>query len=89
MGDAVIGRVALVPLSAGEVVTAAKVAPTGLTGVSALLPPDARGLAIPTAPSSPPPVQYRKRRDAQDRSHRVGAPIEQFAASAGDLSAHG
>src|SRR4051794_15653877 len=35
--DDLIGRVLLVPLSQGEVVTAAKVAPTGLTGISALL----------------------------------------------------
>jgi Flp pilus assembly protein CpaB len=51
---AVVGRVTLVPLSPGEVVTAAKVAPSGLTGVSALLPADARGLAIPVGPGTPP-----------------------------------
>ncbi|MBV8690399.1 MAG: Flp pilus assembly protein CpaB [Actinobacteria bacterium] len=52
--DAVIGHVALVPLSEGEVVTAAKVAPTGLTGITALLPDDARALAIPTTAGTPP-----------------------------------
>jgi Flp pilus assembly protein CpaB len=52
--DAVVGRVTLVPLAPGEVVTSAKVAPSGLTGVSALLPPDSRGLAIPTATGTPP-----------------------------------
>jgi Flp pilus assembly protein CpaB len=52
--EAVVGRVTLVPLAPGEVVTSAKVAPSGLTGVSALLPPDSRGLAIPTAPGTPP-----------------------------------
>lgn len=62
--DAVIGRVLLVPLSEGEVVTAAKVAPTGLTGISALLAADSggansgaaglRALAIPTTPATPP-----------------------------------
>jgi Flp pilus assembly protein CpaB len=62
--DAVVGRVLLVPLSEGEVVTAAKVAPTGLTGISALLVADAgganagtaglRALAIPTVPATPP-----------------------------------
>src|SRR5947209_889519 len=52
--DAVVGRVLLVPLSEGEVVTAAKVAPTGLTGISALLPADSQALAIPTTPATPP-----------------------------------
>jgi len=62
--DAVVGRVLLVPLSEGEVVTAAKVAPTGLTGISALLAADTnaadartaglRALAIPTTPATPP-----------------------------------
>ena len=51
---AVVGRVALVPLSEGEVVTAAKVAPTGLTGIAALLTDDARALAIPTTAGTPP-----------------------------------
>lgn len=61
---AVLGRIALVPLSEGEVVTAAKVAPTGLTGISALLAAstgtgdaamaDVRALAIPTTPATPP-----------------------------------
>jgi Flp pilus assembly protein CpaB len=61
--DAVAGRVVVVPLSEGEVVTAAKVAPTGLTGISALLaaaapadgrPADTRALAIPTTAATPP-----------------------------------
>lgn len=52
--DAVVGRVALVPLSEGEVVTAAKVAPTGLTGIAALLTDGARALAIPTTAATPP-----------------------------------
>ena len=51
---AVVGHVSLFPLSPGEVVTAAKLAPSGLTGVAALLPPDARGLAIPVGPGTPP-----------------------------------
>ena len=64
---AVVGRVTLVPLSEGEVVTAAKIAPTGLTGISALLAAstgtadsgaagtaDARALAIPTTAATPP-----------------------------------
>lgn len=41
------GRVAIVPLSPGEVVLAAKLAPDGLTGVAALVPPGHRALAVP------------------------------------------
>ena len=41
------GRVAVVPLVPGEVVLAAKLAPDGLTGVAALVPPGHRALAVP------------------------------------------
>lgn len=41
------GRVAIVALSPGEVVLAAKLAPDGLTGVAALVPPGHRALAVP------------------------------------------
>lgn len=41
------GRVAIVPLAPGEVVLAAKLAPDGLTGVAALVPPGHRALAVP------------------------------------------
>jgi Flp pilus assembly protein CpaB len=44
------GRVAVVPLAAGEVLLAAKLAPDGLTGVAALVPPGHRALAIPVDP---------------------------------------
>ncbi|MFP5377641.1 MAG: Flp pilus assembly protein CpaB [Acidimicrobiia bacterium] len=41
------GRVAVVPLAPGEVVLAAKLAPEGLAGVAALVPPGHRALAVP------------------------------------------
>ena len=44
------GRVAVVPLAAGEVLLAAKLAPDGLSGVAALVPPGHRALAIPVDP---------------------------------------
>ena len=44
------GRVVLVPLATGEVVLAAKVAPDGVRGVAALLPPGRRALAVPVEP---------------------------------------
>ena len=41
------GRVALVPIVTGEVLLAAKLAPEGLRGVAALVPPGQRALAVP------------------------------------------
>ena len=42
------GHTTLVPLAAGEIVLEAKLAPWGLEGVAALVPPGRRALAIPT-----------------------------------------
>lgn len=53
---AVVGRVALVPLLAGEVVVASKLAPDGLQGAAALLPSGMRALAVPAGPGGRPPV---------------------------------
>lgn len=44
------GKVALVALAAGEVLLAAKLAPEGLEGVAALVPPGRRALAVPVDP---------------------------------------
>jgi len=44
------GRVALVPLVAGEVLLAARLAPEGLRGVAALVPAGQRALAVPVDP---------------------------------------
>lgn len=44
------GAVVLVPLAAGEVLLASKLAPDGLRGVAALLPPGRRALAVPVSP---------------------------------------
>ena len=43
----VTGKVTLVPLVRGEVLLASKLAPDGLRGVAALVPPDHRALAVP------------------------------------------
>ncbi|MGH9177871.1 MAG: RcpC/CpaB family pilus assembly protein, partial [Acidimicrobiales bacterium] len=50
LAESPAGRVAVVPLAAGEVLLAAKLAPDGLTGVAALVPPGHRALAIPVDP---------------------------------------
>ena len=49
-----VGRVALVPLVPGDVVLAARVAPSGLRGIAALLPEGARALSVPVGPGTPP-----------------------------------
>jgi Flp pilus assembly protein CpaB len=51
---AVAGRTALVPIAAGEVVLASKLAPEGEQGVAALLPAGAKALAVPVGPGTPP-----------------------------------
>jgi len=43
------GHTALVPLAPGEVVLEAKLAPWGVEGVAALVPPGRRALAVPAA----------------------------------------
>ena len=41
------GRIAIASLNAGEVLVDSRLAPDGLTGAAALLPPDTRALAVP------------------------------------------
>lgn len=42
-----VGKVTIMPLVAGEVLLASKLAPEGLRGVAALVPPGQRALAVP------------------------------------------
>lgn len=48
------GHTAVVPLVPGEPVLRAHLAPDGLAGVTALLPPGRRAVAVPTGSASPP-----------------------------------
>jgi Flp pilus assembly protein CpaB len=48
------GRVAIVDLFPGEVLLRGRIAPDGLDGPAALLPPGARAVAVPTGPGTPP-----------------------------------
>lgn len=52
--DEVRGRAPVVPLLAGEPVLRGRLAPDGLSGVAALLPPGRRAMAVPTGGASPP-----------------------------------
>ena len=49
-----VGRTLLAPLSKGEIVVTARVAPAGRGGIAALLPAGARALAVPVGPGTPP-----------------------------------
>jgi Flp pilus assembly protein CpaB len=49
-----VGRTVVVPVAAGEVLLASKLAPAGLSGVAALLRPGERALALPAGPGTPP-----------------------------------
>ena len=50
----VVGRVAVVPLAAGEVLLASKLAGAGEQGVAALLPEGTKALAVPAGAGTPP-----------------------------------
>lgn len=49
-----VGRTVVVPVVRGAQVTAANLAPAGLSGVGALLPDGARGVAVPSGAETPP-----------------------------------
>ncbi|HET7720977.1 MAG TPA: hypothetical protein VFK43_13500, partial [Acidimicrobiales bacterium] len=55
--------VARTPVFAGEVLVRGRLAPTGLRGVAAALPPGSRAVAIPRDPSTAPPVRVGDRVD--------------------------
>ncbi|HEX8770013.1 MAG TPA: Flp pilus assembly protein CpaB [Acidimicrobiales bacterium] len=49
-----VGRTAVTPLFAGQAVVRGQLAPAGLQGVAALLPPGTRAVAVPTGPTTAP-----------------------------------
>lgn len=49
-----VGRTVLVPLVPGQAVLRTHLAPAGLEGVAALLPPGSSAVAVPTGSASPP-----------------------------------
>jgi Flp pilus assembly protein CpaB len=61
LGDAAVadtpeGAVVRQPIFAGEPVIASRLAPAGLTGAAALVPPGQRAVAVPVGPGGVPPV---------------------------------
>ena len=54
--EAPVGEVVSQPVFAGEVVLSDRLAPEGLSGVAALLPPGSRAVAIPADPAVVPPL---------------------------------
>ena len=57
------GQVASSPIAAGEVVVASRLAPLGLRGVAATLPPGTRAVAIPIEAGLAPPLAVGDRVD--------------------------
>jgi Flp pilus assembly protein CpaB len=49
-----VGHAVVVPVVAGEVLLEAKVAPWGVRGIAAAMPPGTRALAVPRGDASPP-----------------------------------
>jgi Flp pilus assembly protein CpaB len=56
VAEAPLGAVVRQPILAGEPVVAARLAPHGLTGAAALVPPGHRAVAVPVGPTGAPPV---------------------------------
>jgi Flp pilus assembly protein CpaB len=54
VGGSPVGCTVVVPLLPGEPIVTAKVAPHGLRGAAALLPPHTRAVAVPTGAARPP-----------------------------------
>lgn len=52
--DEVVGRTTIVPLFRGQAVVRDQLAPWGLKGLAAVLPPGARAVGVPTGAASPP-----------------------------------
>ena len=69
--DGSVGRVAIVPLVAGEVLVATRLAPDGLRGAAALVPGGMRALAVPGGPSGRPPLAVGDLVDAVDTAGAV------------------
>ena len=57
------GQATTVPLVAGEVVLAARLAPSGVRGAAARVPPGSRALAVPMGPGGPLAVEVGDRVD--------------------------
>jgi Flp pilus assembly protein CpaB len=63
LGEVPAGAVVRHPIMAGEALVAERLAPQGLTGVAALVPPDQRAMAIPVGPAGAPPLSVGDRVD--------------------------
>jgi Flp pilus assembly protein CpaB len=80
-GTVPLGAVVRYPIAAGEPVIGDRLAPLGLTGVAALVPPAHRAVAVPTGPAGTPPIHPHDRVDivaltspgADTHSHEVPA----------------
>lgn len=58
-----VGHAVIAPVLAGEVVVDDRLAPAGLQGAAALVPPGGRAIAIPAGPGGRPPLRIGDRVD--------------------------
>jgi Flp pilus assembly protein CpaB len=63
LAEAPAGAVVRQPIAAGEPLVAGRLAPAGLTGAAALVPPGERAVAVPAGPAGRPPVAVGDRVD--------------------------
>ncbi len=63
LAEAPAGAVVRQPIAAGEPLVAGRLAPAGLTGAAALVPPGERAMAVPAGPAGRPPVAVGDRVD--------------------------
>jgi hypothetical protein len=75
MSDIPVGSVVRYPIVAGEAVVPDRLAPEGLSGTAALVPPSHRAVAVPLGPTGAPPLQPGDRVDIVTFTPDL-APIE-------------
>jgi pilus assembly protein CpaB len=69
------GATTLVPLAEGEVLLVAKLAPDGLRGPAALVPPGSSAVAVPAPKDGRPPLRRGDRVDVLAATDEGGAPV--------------
>jgi Flp pilus assembly protein CpaB len=74
VGAPPVGAVVRYPIVAGEPILTARLAPDGLTGVAALLPPGHRAVAVAVAPTARPPLEIGDRVDVLTAIPSVESP---------------
>jgi len=81
------GGTTLVPVAEGEVLLRSKLAPDGVRGAAALMPPDSLAVAVPVTEGERPPLQRGDRVDLLAAGDEGGAAAVAVGALVVDLGA--